>query len=102
MNNSAVVKIVSHPDTGILHGLIMTGAPKELQDRVKAMLQNKNISRRWDGAVCFIRDRSGQANFNVSNVLDWVLASGWTLTQCFSSTKTIDDGFSVDTYVFQK
>ena len=93
MNNSAVVKV--NNASGLLQYFDLDGAPKELQDRIKAMLQHTNITHSWDGAVC-----SFIAGMHVNNLLNWVLASGWTLTHCFSSSER--ENWCADTYVFQK
>ena len=94
MNNSAVVKVTYY--NGKLQNFDLDGAPKELQDRIKAMLQHTNIEHYWKSgntAICIV-------SMHVNNLLNWILASGWTLTHCFSSSERVNA--STDTYVFQK
>ena len=90
----------------------MNGAPEELRDRIKAMLQNTStgdISCWSDFNTSGGRGRplstlSGSltsfqsSTLQVNTLLNWILASGWTLTQTCSTNRW----GVITTYVFQK
>uniref|UniRef100_A0A7S3V9I8 Uncharacterized protein n=1 Tax=Chaetoceros debilis TaxID=122233 RepID=A0A7S3V9I8_9STRA len=125
MNNSAVEKVAYSPIesavvkvtnySGKMRGFNLDGAPKELQDHIKAMFQHLTqqkdiVEHSWNGAVCNVTDPRNRdrhdplvtfVGVHVNNLLNWILASGWTLTHVTSASEN-ETYLIMDTYVFQK
>ena len=108
MNQTAVLKVTSHAYNGQMTKFNMNGAPKELLDRITAMLQHccpgTMAADDFVKKECFENNPRASLNLQLKAtiVLNWILASGWTLTQTSSTSISGVRTATIDTYVFQK